>query len=265
MNGAPYAKKSLGQHWLVDVATLEAIVALAKLTKQDTVLEIGPGGGSLTKVLAHEAGHVTAVELDAALVSLLKNTFKGSKTNNLEIIHGDILKFDLTSLPPDYKVVANIPYYLTSHLLRVLSDTSNQPIRIVLLVQKEVARRVAAVPGSMSLLGVTAQFYWDVNLGPIVPAGMFAPPPKVDSQVLVLRRRQGPLFAVDTNHFFRVVKAGFANRRKTLLNSLNAGLRLDKEQVLQLLTQADIAPSTRPQELSMQEWRRVYQAYQSFF
>jgi len=255
----PIPKKSLGQHWLRDAATLQVIVDAAELKPSDTVLEIGPGLGTLTELLVKQAGHVTAVEFDAVLAKELPKKVKAS---NLEIIQQDILSFDLTHLPPDYKVVANIPYYLTSNLIRVLSESSNPPRVAVLLIQKEVAERVAAEPGAMSLLSVTAQFYWEVGLGQLVPADLFEPPPKVDSQILILKFRSQPLFEdIDPKDFFRLMKAGFAQRRKTLLNSLSAGLHIDKDQVKSICKSVEIDPSRRAQTLSLDDWHNLYLSY----
>ncbi|MBC7581790.1 ribosomal RNA small subunit methyltransferase A, partial [Aeromicrobium sp.] len=187
----PVPKKSLGQHWLNDPASLQAMCDAAELITDDVVLEIGPGLGTLTTLLIDQAKEVVAVEFDDYLAKALPRRITSA---SLTVVNQDILSFDYTSLPPDYKVVANIPYYLTSNLIRVLSETPNQPSVAVLLVQKEVAQRVAAAPGDMSLLSVTAQFYWQTGLGPIVLAELFTPPPKVDSQVLILVRRPQTLF-----------------------------------------------------------------------
>ncbi len=258
MPTTPSPKKSLGQHWLNDELTLQNICALAEIKPDDTVLEIGPGPGSLTKLLVDQASQVIAVELDNYLAGSLKVNVSA---DNLAVVNESILDFDLTTLPPDYKLVANIPYYLTSNLLRVLSETSNPPSLIVLLVQKEVAQRVAANPGSMSILSVTTQFYWEVGLSEIVPAKMFTPPPKVDSQMLLLIRREKLLYPdVDDKAFFRVVKVGFSARRKTLLNSIANGFRIEKVIVEEMLAQAGIDPNTRPQMLSLDDWYKIYQA-----
>jgi 16S rRNA (adenine1518-N6/adenine1519-N6)-dimethyltransferase len=252
----PLTKKSLGQHWLHDQASLEAMCTAADIKKTDTILEIGPGLGTLTTLLTSQAKQVVAIELDKILAANLGARVKAS---NLEIVSGDILAFDFTSLPSDYKVVANIPYYLTSNLLRTLSDTLNPPLSVTLLVQKEVAQRVAAAPGSMSLLSVAVQFYWQVDLGQVVPAELFSPPPKVDSQILILKRQASSLFPdVDQKEFFRMVKAGFAQRRKTLLNTLSSGLHLDRSEVTILCKSVDIDPQRRPQTLSLNEWHNLY-------
>lgn len=255
----PYADKSLGQHWLTDALSLEAMCEAAEVGKNDVVLEIGPGLGTLTELLVRRAAKVIAVEFDKKLAAELPGRIASDK---LEVISQDILSFDFTALPADYKVVANIPYYLTSNLIRVLSETPNRPAVAVLLVQKEVAERVAAEPGDMSLLSVTAQFYWHVGTGFEVPAELFTPPPKVDSKILILQRRDGGLLFtdVDSARFFRLVKAGFSERRKKLRSSLSGGLHLLKTEAESLLAQADIDPNLRAQALSLDDWHRLYKA-----
>jgi 16S rRNA (adenine1518-N6/adenine1519-N6)-dimethyltransferase len=251
-------KKSLGQHWLHDTNSLDAMVEIAQVDADDTVLEIGPGLGTLTKFILACGAYVVAVEYDEQLYQDLiedaENLFN-EDAKRLKIVHSDIMKFDLGSLPAGYKVVANIPYYLTSNLVRVLSESTNPPAFVTLLVQKEVAERLAAGPGNMSLLTVSAGIYFEPSLGPVVPAKLFTPPPKVDSQIIHLKRRDQPLFGnLDEKLLFRVVKAGFSNRRKTLLNSLSAGLQLSKDQAIELLDSANINPQARPQELSLEQW-----------
>lgn len=257
----PPTKKSLGQHWLRDAGSLQAMCQAADIQPADTVLEIGPGLGTLTALLVQQASQVVAVEFDEALAAELPNRIAA---DNLQVVSQDILSYDLTQLPPDYKIVANIPYYLTSHLIRLISETPNQPIQAAVLIQKEVAERVAAQPGDMSLLSVTAQFYWQVSLGRQVPAELFEPPPKVDSQILILKRRAQPLFAdVDPGQFFHLAKAGFVQRRKTLLNSLSGGLRLNRQDAEKLLNTSNIEPTRRAQTLSLDEWYALYQASQA--
>jgi 16S rRNA (adenine1518-N6/adenine1519-N6)-dimethyltransferase len=256
MNDLPATKKSLGQHWLKDEASLEAMCDAGEITKDDVVLEIGPGPGTLTEKLVQRAGKVVAVEFDEYLA---RNLPTRVRADNLEVITHDILSFDFTSLPPDYKVIANIPYYLTSNLIRVLSETTNQPSVAVLLVQKEVAQRVCSAPGDMSILSVTAQYFWEVGLGFEVPAELFTPPPKVDSQILIMQRRPNLLFPdVDPKAFFQLVKAGFSERRKMLRSSLSGGLHLTKPEVEALLVKANIAPTLRAQALSLEDWHRLY-------
>lgn len=253
------AKKSLGQHWLHDGPSLVAMCDAAEVGSDDTVLEIGPGLGTLTKELVKRASRVVAVEFDHALAAALPARVPAA---NLQVIEQDILRFDLTTLPAGYKVAANIPYYLTSNLLRVLCESRAPFAKAALLVQKEVAERVCAPPGEMSLLSVSVQLYCQAELGRIVPAELFTPPPKVDSQILILTYRHTPLFPdVDTKLFFRIAKAGFAQRRKTLLNSLSAGLHVGREETTAILAEAGVAPTTRAQNLSLDEWHAVTIAY----
>jgi 16S rRNA (adenine1518-N6/adenine1519-N6)-dimethyltransferase len=256
---APTPKKSLGQHWLEDDASLQAMLTAAEVTAGDTVLEIGPGLGTLTRKLVAVADRVLAVEFDERLARELPSRVAA---DNLQVVQQDILRFDMTQLPPGYKVVANIPYYLTSNLVRVLSESSNPPQRAVLLVQKEVAQRIAAKPGAMSLLSVTAQFYWSVSLDRLVEAELFTPPPKVDSQIVSLVHRKSPLFPdIVPKLLFRIVKAGFGERRKTLRNSLSGGLQLSKEQTEDLLHQAGIDHTLRAQNLTLEQWHALYIAF----
>lgn len=253
----PWAKKSLGQHWLHDIPALEAMAE--GIVAGDTVLEIGPGTGTLTEVLLRKGAEVIAVEMDGSLIEPLQKKFQGQVFN---IHQQSILEFNLTTLPEGYKIVANIPYYLTSNLVRILSESAHPPVEATLLVQKEVAQRIAAAPGAMSLLSVSAQFYWEVDLGMLVPAWLFTPPPKVDSQIIHLKKRTQPLFSdIQPTDYFRVVKAGFGERRKTLSNSLSGGLRLDKSVVQQKLQEIDIEPGLRAQALTLEDWRNVAQAF----
>lgn len=254
----PFANKSLGQHWLTDPASLEAMCTAVDVGANDTVLEIGPGLGTLTKLLVAKAKEVIAIELDQKLADELPARVMAT---NLQVIQEDILRFNLSELPSGYKVVANIPYYLTSNLIRVLSESKTPPAQAALLVQKEVAERVTAKPGDMSLLSVTAQWYWEVSLGLVVPAALFTPPPKVDSQILILKRRNQPLVTdIDAASLFRIVKAGFSQRRKTLLNSLGAGMHLGREEMQGVLSAAGIDPAARAQTLSLEQWAKLYKS-----
>lgn len=251
----PTPNKNLGQHWLTDESVLQAIVMAADVTEGADVLEVGPGLGTLTKELLAVGATVTAVEFDPQLAKQLPKRVKSDK---LTIIQQDILSFNLTSLPKDYSVVANIPYYLTSKLVRILCESANPPKTAALLVQKEVAERIAAKPGGMSMLSVSAQVYNEVTLDIVVPAELFTPPPKVDSQVVVLRRRTTPFIPeAMQKEFFRIVKAGFSERRKKLRSSLSGGLRIEKGQADALLQKAGIVESARAQELSLEDWHKL--------
>jgi 16S rRNA (adenine1518-N6/adenine1519-N6)-dimethyltransferase len=249
-------KKSLGQHWLHDLDVLEAIADAAEVVEGDEVLEIGPGLGTLTDVLANRNANVLALEFDQDLINKLEKKF--SNTQQVKIVHGDVRTFDFSTMSEKFKIVANIPYYLTSNLIRSISETTNPPSIAVLLIQKEVAERICAKPGQMGILSVTAQFYFECSLDIEVPAELFTPPPKVDSQVVVLRYRQSKLFNVDEQKYFSLVKAGFSEKRKTLNNSLSGGLRITKEEVKVLLEKAKISPMSRAQELSLQQWYELY-------
>lgn len=239
-----------------DQATLTAIVDAAEVGQDDIVLEIGPGLGTLTRVLLTRAKKVVAVEFDEALASKLVDNLK---SNKLEVVQADILKFDLSVLPKGYKVVANIPYYLTSNLIRRLCEDANHFSEASLLVQKEVAERVCAKPGQMSLLSVATQFYCSVGLAEVVPARLFTPPPKVDSQILLLNYNPKPIFKdVDHRQFFRLVKAGFSERRKKLRSSLSGGLGINKVDADKLLYGAGIDNNLRAQNLSLEQWHELY-------
>ena len=244
--------KSLGQHWLRDPDVLADIADSAGLNPNDTVLEIGPGLGTLTSRLLARAKNVVAVEFDEALARKLPAQFPGK---NLEVIHQDILSFDASNLPFGYKLVANVPYYITSKIVQKFSEAPNPPSVMVLLVQKEVAERLAARPGDYSILAVSAQVYYDVKLGAVVPAELFTPPPKVDSQVVIMHRLENSRVD-ETNRaaFFRLVKAGFSAKRKKLRSSLAGGLNIEKKDVEQLLTEANISSDSRAEDLSIDQW-----------
>lgn len=248
-------KKELGQHWLRDRDILAAIADDAELLPDDTVLEIGPGLGTLTSELLRRTGSVVAVEFDPDLARKLPGQFPGK---NLTVVHEDILQFDLGALPAGYKVVANVPYYITSKIIETLMTAENKPSLVVILVQKEVAQRVAARAGDMSILAVSAQVFAEAHLGVEVSREFFTPPPKVDSQVVVLRTREHPLVAPeDEKAFFRVVKAGFSAKRKKLRSSIAAGLAISKPAAEELLRHADINPELRAEDLSIDDWLRL--------
>lgn len=251
--------KSLGQHWLRDREVLAHIADCAEIADTDTILEIGPGLGTLTSELLRRAKNVIAVEFDEELARKLPGQFPGT---NLEVISGDILSFDLSTLPAGYKVVANVPYYITSKIVQLLMTAENKPSTAVLLVQKEVAERLAATPGDMSILAISAQVFADVRLGDVVPAALFTPPPKVDSQVVILQTRLAPLVSnSDEKAFFRLVKAGFSSKRKKLRSSLAGGLGISKQDAELLLTAAALSPDDRAEDLSIADWQRLLLAH----
>ncbi len=250
------AKKSLGQHWLRDKATLFDVVEAAQITKNDTVLEVGPGLGTLTEILADSAKEVVAVEADTELIAPLRVQFFNKK--NVEFVEADILKFNLSSLPKDYKVAANIPYYLTSNLIRTLLEATNPPKIMALLMQKEVAERIVARPGQMSVLAFSVQYYATAKITRTVGKELFDPPPKVESAIIKIALRDKPAFEADKEKLFKLVKAGFGEKRKMLRNSLAGGLQITSQQAESLLAKAELSLTTRAQELSLDDWHKLY-------
>jgi len=252
-------KKSLGQNFLSDDNILAEIAASANLTPDDHVLEIGPGLGSLTRHLAKSAGQVIAIELDDRLIPILKAQVKG--LDNVIILHGDILKLEPTAyLPIGYKVVANVPYYITGAILRHLLTTEPKPSQMIMTVQREVATRLTALPGKMSVLSVTAQYYAQISKVFTIKAGSFWPPPEVDSSVISLDVRER--YLLETNEeeaLFRVVKVGFSQKRKQLQKNLRAIIdsRSDIQMVLEL---AGIDGRRRAETLSVDEWIALFTA-----
>ena len=264
-------KRSLGQNFLLDEKHLDRIVAAADLSPTDVVLEIGPGLGTLTRRLAAQAGHVVAVELDNRLIELLRADFASQP--HVQIVHNDILETVPSALlaeylpglqgsdqPLRYKVVANLPYYITSLVLRHMLEASPPPSLAVVMVQKEVADRICAKPGDLSLLAISVQFYAIPHIVQRVPAGAFYPAPKVDSAVLRLDVRPQPaVTAISPQAFFDVVRAGFGQKRKQLANSLSAGLEMPKNVVQAALTRAEIDPRRRAETLTLDEWGTLCQ------
>lgn len=248
------ANKGLGQHFLVDRDSLEAVMAAGELERTDTVLEIGPGLGVLTRPLTRVVDKVVAVEMDRELAMLLER----DKPGNLEILKEDILHADLSGLPDAYKVVANIPYYLTSQIFRLFLGNDNKPALMAVLIQKEVAERIAAGPGQMSVLALSVQYYGEPRMMATVERHKFWPPPKVNSAVLQVRVYDKPAFEADSQKLFRLIKAGFGEKRKMLKNSLAGGLNVSIELAGQLVADAGLGASSRAQELSLDQWESLY-------
>jgi 16S rRNA (adenine1518-N6/adenine1519-N6)-dimethyltransferase len=256
--------KRLGQNFLVDPSALEQVLQAAEIDGEANVLEIGPGLGSLTRLLARRARRVVAVELDANLLPPLYQVL--APYSNVEIVQGDILAHDPARLmgAAGYRVVANIPYYITSALIRHLLEARLKPQRLVLTVQHEVAERICAMPGDLSLLALSVQVYGDPRIAARIPAGAFYPAPKVDSAVVRVDLRARPAIpAAELEAFFRLAKAGFSQKRKTLRNALAGGLRLTTAQSSQLLETAGIDPMRRAETLSLEEWRKLVAARQT--
>jgi 16S rRNA (adenine1518-N6/adenine1519-N6)-dimethyltransferase len=255
-------KKGLGQNFLVSEGALRRIVAAADLELGDVVLEVGPGLGTLTRLLAQQAKRIIAVELDRRLVDILSQTL--ADFPNVEIVQGDILEMEprgpggLSGLSPGYKVVANLPYYITSAVLRHLLTARVKPQLIVVTVQREVAQRMIASPGQMGLLSVSVQFYGRPRIVARIPAGAFYPVPKVNSAVVRIDLDESPTVAVaDVDRFFEVVRAGFGQKRKQLRNALAQGLSLPASTVVEALRRAGVDEKRRAQTLSLEEWGRV--------
>jgi len=259
-----HPSKGLGQNFLEDQSALQKIIEAAEIELTDSVLEIGPGLGSLTRYLALSARSVTAVELDRKLFPALESVLSPYK--NIRLIQGDILKLNSAELmdKPGYIVVANIPYYITSAVIRRLLEAEVHPRRVVLTVQKEVAERICAEPGEMNLLALSVQVYGKPTITAFIPAGAFYPPPKVDSAVLRIEvQDQSYLTTNLLDAFFKLIKAGFSQKRKTLRNSLSGGLRVSQVESEKMLSGAGIDPGRRAETLSLEEWGRLCQRYLS--
>jgi len=253
--------RRLGQSFLTDPAALEKVVRAAGLQNDDVVLEVGAGLGVLTRRLASMAGRVVAVEFDRKLIPILETTLAGLA--NVDLVPGDIMRLDLEGLMGKlpYLVVANIPYYLTSALIRRLLESPQPPRRLVLLVQKEGGARVVSRPGEMSLLALSVQLYGEPRIEGRVPAGAFYPRPDVDSVVLRVDLHPAPKVRRDLiDPLFRLAKAAFGQRRKTLRNSLAGGLGLPASRVSELLERAGVSARVRAQEVSLPEWERLAEA-----
>ncbi|WP_188892681.1 16S rRNA (adenine(1518)-N(6)/adenine(1519)-N(6))-dimethyltransferase RsmA [Paenibacillus radicis (ex Gao et al. 2016)] len=263
-------KKSLGQNFLIDQNILHKIVAAAGLDKTKGALEIGPGIGALTQHLAAEAAKVTAVEIDARLIPILRDVL--AQESHVEVVHGDVLKLDLKQLFEEkfadvskVSVVANLPYYVTTPILMKLLEEKLPLENIVVMIQKEVAERMAAKPGGKEYgsLSVAVQFYCEPQIVCLVPHTVFIPQPNVDSAVIKLALRDKPPVDVpDEAHFFRIVQASFAQRRKTLANNLTALVGKERrEELTQLLNGCEIDPVRRGETLSLEEFARISRAF----
>lgn len=243
-------RKSLGQHWLKDRDILIDIADHASTDDASVVVEIGPGLGTLTSALFQFFEKVIAVELDDRLAENLPKSFPGK---NLEVVHSDVLNLDIDTLrlPEKYVVAGNIPYYITSPIIQKFLHVSHKPEKIVLLIQKEVAERLAAAPGDYSILGLSAQIYAKVTLGPVVDREFFTPPPKVDSQVVIIEPLETPRASEKT---MALIKLGFIAPRKKLVTNLMIGLKLPKEKILDIFAKNNISENARPADLSIEDW-----------
>jgi 16S rRNA (adenine1518-N6/adenine1519-N6)-dimethyltransferase len=254
--------KRLGQNFLLDEAALQSVVKAAQIEPQDTVLEIGPGLGSLTRHLALASSQVIAVELDGRLIPLLNEVLVPYP--NVQLLQGDILTINLSQLlpQPGYLVVANIPYYITSSVIRHLLELESPPRRFVLTVQSEVAGRICASPGDLSLLALSVQVYGQPRVTARIPAEAFYPSPQVDSAIVRVDLYPAPLIPPSLlDNFFRLIKAGFSQKRKTLRNALSGGLGWTTSQAAELLQKSGLDPMRRAETLSIPEWEQLVNAY----
>ena len=255
-------KKSLGQNFLVEPAGLRKVLTAAELQGDEQVLEIGAGLGSLTVLLAQNAKEVLAIEIDQKLFPALQEAL--APYANVKTIHGDILNLDLDGLlhDQDFVVVANIPYYITSAIIRKLLEDNKRPSRMILTIQKEVAERIIARDGKMSLLALSVQVYGKPELVATIPAGAFYPAPDVDSAVLKLTLYEKPLIQEQNlDLFFKLAQAGFSQKRKTLRNSLASGLSISSQQAEKILADAQLESNRRAETLNLEEWNRLVLAY----
>ena len=271
--------KSLGQNFLIDEKVLQEIIKASELNKDDFVLEVGPGLGTLTNELLKKCGKVVAVEKDRKMAELIKEKKElSSEASELSsffsLINDDILKINLNELisrqsplrrdsdgadseNKKYKLISNIPYYITSPVIKLFLENSIQPELIVLLVQKEVAERICAKPGKLSILALSVQIYSEPEIISYVKNSSFYPKPKVDSAILRIKNIKKKYPDEYYKKLFKIIKIGFSSKRKTLLNNLSAGLHLSKEDAFQILLKAKINPNARAQELSLEEWGKI--------
>ena len=276
-----YPSKGLGQNFLIDKSVLKKIIKAAELTKKDVILEIGPGIGNLTRELAHKAKRIIAVEKDPKLARILKETLKEFK--NIQIIQGDILKIQDTryKIQDTYKIVANLPFYIAAPVFRkFLESCKVQPCTMTLMVQKEVAQRICATPAKvfakqkfrramppkMNLLAVSVQFYAEPEIISYVSKKSFWPEPKVDSAILKITPsgKKSTIVGILPEEFFRVVKAGFSQPRKMLINNLSAKLRVKKGLIREILQKNHINPAQRPETLTIKDWVQIAKEFSTF-
>ena len=276
-----YPKKYLGQNFLINPGILNKIVQAAEVGSEDIIVEIGPGTGNLTEKLSEKAGRVIAIEKDRRLIDELREKFKNT---NVEIIEGDVLKLDIGKLFVncklkienfDYKVVGNIPYYITSRLIRTIFEKRSsegakprsipeelvrgwsRPKLIVLTVQKEVAQRITAKPPHMNLLALSVQFYSDITIIGYVSKGSFRPTPKVDSAIVSLRPKAEGLKPAEKELFFKLIKAGFSGKRKQLISNLSRNFDMIREDLLKIFSKLDIKQDARAENLSIEQWKEL--------
>lgn len=249
--------KGLGQNFLIDGHVLEKIIAAADIKPSDVILEVGPGIGTLTKELARRAQKVIAVEKDKTMVEILKETLINHK--NVEVVSGDIL--EISAPQNKYKIIANIPYYLTSPLIRKFLEEQNQPEEMVLMLQKEVAQRICSTPPDMSLLSVAVQFYAEPKIISYVSKNCFWPAPKIDSAIIKIVPNKK--YDASADLFFKVVKAGFSQPRKQLVNNLSRTLEIERGLAEKWLLNNKLNPKQRAETLSIKDWQDLTNSFRS--
>jgi len=259
-----HPNKRLGQNFIIDAAVIEKMLDVAQVDDEDTVVEVGPGSGTITEVLAQRAQSVIAVEKDPQMIKLLHKELERYK--NVEIIEGDILKFEPADHEPtfnEYKLVGAPPYYLTARLFRhFLQDAGQRPSLIAVIIQREVAQKIIADPPKSNLLAISVRLYGTPAIQKIIPKGSFWPVPEVDSALLTVTNITEP--SVDEKSFFRIVRAGFSSPRKQLLNNLSAGLGISRENTAHWLKNSGLKPTQRAQELSLQQWLQLVKSVDNF-
>ncbi len=258
------AKKSLGQNFLIDTAVVDKIIEAGEIYSDDNVLEIGPGRGFLTKALVRRSKKVLAIEKDEELARFCRNSLRA---DNLEILTGDVLDTNWKEVLNQrdflaFKVIANIPYYITGKILRLFLENSFQPQILVLMVQKEVAERICAKPGKLGILSLSVQYFGEPEIVTIVPREKFEPAPDVDSAVIkIVIKKEGRLELEAEKKFFRLIKVGFSSPRKTLVNNLSVGLDLKKKVVEKILIKIGFKGTTRAQELGVEDWIKMIEYF----
>lgn len=249
-----HPSKGLGQNFLVDKTALKKVIEAAQIKPTDTILEIGPGMGNLTQELVKRAKKVIAVEKDGKMVEIMKETL--GSLNNIEVIHEDALKLKIQIQKP-YRIVANLPFYITAPVIRKFLESETPPEEMILVVQKEVAQRICAKVPDMNLLAVSVQFYASPKILGYISKGSFWPSPKVDSTIIKISRINANLPRINADLFFKIVKAGFTQPRKQLLNNLSKGLKMEKEKTTSWLSENNIQPAQRAETLNIEDWIRL--------
>lgn len=259
---------NLGQNFLINKSIAERIIESANLSSSDNVLEIGPGKGILTKYLTRCASRVLAIEIDPHLANLLKKKFhKLCDSNIIKIINEDILKINLPNLIEknnfhNYKVIANLPYYITSPIIKLLFETKYPPQEMTLMIQKEVGERIIALDNKESVLSISVKFYAEPKISFYVSKENFKPIPEVDSVVIHLKRK-GDIPKMDTKKFFSLVRLGFSSKRKTLENNLSSGLNISKTEAAKMIKKSRLEPKVRAERLKLEDWLRLYRNFKN--